>query len=953
MNEIKANRLFFPVIFILSILIFQQCTTPSIIVTREQQKGDDCSNQNQYERAIEHYRYSLAAGKKLGTFRNQDMEADLSRKIATSYSFMGKFNNAIDYASKALGIDSIRNNRLEVIEDYRLLGKLHLYKGDFQSGIPYLEHTLVLNKGMESSLKALNKQSVADTYLSLAQVYMVLGKFNQSEIYTLSAIDLCNKSGDKKGIMESKLLLGQIYLNSGRTKESIDLLESSKKQAKELNANTSRQEQSLGNAYTAMADYENALRHKLAALDEAEKSGIIPQIVWTNIGVGDAYGDLGDNESSLKYYENAQKIQADNQMESKALQASNSIRMGVLDPAGQYYSSIKADVATGLVLLRQGEVNYNAGATDKSVSNYNQAIDYFEKSGVNEGIAKANLRLGDIYINNRNYSLARTCLQNSMAHATGDEILWEIWYQFGRIYEQTNMPDSAIQAYKKAVALIEEIRSRFTIEEYKSKYINDKVKVYNRLIQLLLQSGMHEDAFLYAERARARAFLDMIGNRKINIKPTDDKELITREQDLRLQINSLSKIMQSNHIGSNRGVSDKEIEAELVRSRNEYSSLLNQIKLKSSEYASMVSIDPVPLKSLQNKLDEKTALLSYWVGDTYMTIWVITRENIYSKLTATTSNEIEKYISDARVAVKKFSDFRKDTLGNTLTSPSIGSLEQSDNKNARAELNFIYDKLIQPVETYIAAYSNLCIIPHKSLHFLPFQALIMPDGRFMIEKYNLFYAPSASVYTFCLEKEHHPAKQFLAMAIGELGLGDFTDLPGTKMEVKQIQQVYNDITVKYEGESTETFAKNNATLYKYIHFATHGMLDAQQPLYSYLLFAPTETDDGFLTVNEIFGLNLNASLVTLSACQTGLGDLSNGDELIGLSRAFLYAGTPSVIVSLWSVTDMPTALLMKSFYQNLELHSPQEALSMAQREIMKQYPAPFYWAPFQLIGRGN
>jgi len=122
-------------------------------------------------------------------------------------------------------------------------------------------------------------------------------------------------------------------------------------------------------------------------------------------------------------------------------------------------------------------------------------------------------------------------------------------------------------------------------------------------------------------------------------------------------------------------------------------------------------------------------------------------------------------------------------------------------------------------------------------------------------------------------------------------------------------------------------------------------------MYSYLLSNPTSEDDGLLTVNEVFGLDLNASLITLSACQTGLGDVSRGDEVVGLSRAFLYAGTPAVIVSLWSVADQPTAILMTEFYKLLRDHSARDALRLAQLEVMKQYPAPFHWAPFQLIGR--
>ena len=170
MNNFGIKSFFLLTLLAVMTLILFQCTTPSILVTREQQKGDYYNNQNQYEEAIRHYQNSLDAGEKLGSLRNLDMEADICRKIATAYAFQGKFDNALKYVAKALVSDSVHNNRLEGIEDYRLLGKLNLYKGDFQSGIPNLEHALDLNKGMESSLKGLNKQSIADTYLSLAQV---------------------------------------------------------------------------------------------------------------------------------------------------------------------------------------------------------------------------------------------------------------------------------------------------------------------------------------------------------------------------------------------------------------------------------------------------------------------------------------------------------------------------------------------------------------------------------------------------------------------------------------------------------------------------------------------------------------------------------------------------------------------------------------------------------------
>jgi CHAT domain-containing protein len=938
---------------IISLVCFNNCSTPSILVTQEQQKGDYYNNQHQYEQAILHYKNCLSASSKLGTLRNRDMEAVVCRKSAHVYSLLGQFDNAISYAFMALANDSIRNNQLEIIEDYRLLGRLNLYKGDFKKGIPFLEHALELNKGMESSLKGLNQVSVADTYFSLAEVFSALGKYEPARNYSKTALDIYEKLGDKKGIMEVKLLLGNIYLNLGAVSEGLKYLDNSMILAQENGINTARHHHSLGEAYSAQADFEKALRHMMDALNQAEQSRIIPQIIWSSIGVGDAYGNMGDAETAKKYYEYAKRIQDTSKIEALALKASGDVRLGISEQAMQYFKSIDAGVSAGLILLRLGALNFGSGKMDSSIRNYIDAHEYFSRSQSKEGMAKANLRLGDIYIERREYALAQSCLEKAFKQTSSEETLWEIWYQKGRIFEHTQQSDSAIAAYKRAVGIIETIRGRFTIEEYKSKYIDNKVKVYNRLILLLLETNAPGEAFLYSERARSRAFLDMIGNRKIVVKQVADQDLINHEQNLRLEINTLAKMIQSDDLGTTRGLSRDEAEEELIKSREEYTSLLEKIKLNNMEYASMVSVEPFPLEKLKEILADSTALVAYWISDEYMVVWILTKDRVIPYVRKLTSGEITGMVSAARRAVRQVSDFPEMENKQSRQPDDQWPAEIEEKPSSRDQLESIYNQLIKPIEKSLEGYKNLGIIPHGALHFLPFQALIMPDGHFFIEKYNLFYTPSASVYSFCKEKEYHPVNQALAMAIGELEMKDFPGLPGTKKEVDQIRDILQDITIRYEDQSTETFVKSNASLFRYIHFATHGLLDARQPLFSYLLFAPTKEDDGFLTVEEVFGLNLNARLVTLSACQTGLGDLSQGDEIIGLSRAFIYAGTPAVIVSLWSVADQPTALLMKLFYRNLNDHSPQEALSQAQREVMNQYPAPFYWAPFQLIGRGD
>jgi CHAT domain-containing protein len=222
------------------------------------------------------------------------------------------------------------------------------------------------------------------------------------------------------------------------------------------------------------------------------------------------------------------------------------------------------------------------------------------------------------------------------------------------------------------------------------------------------------------------------------------------------------------------------------------------------------------------------------------------------------------------------------------------------------------------------------------------------------------------------------------MALGDVPIEKFAGLPGTKIELNQIIQLYPGATAKYEKETSETYFKEQAKNFNILHIATHGFLNNKYPMNSYLLMLPDDKNDGQLSVDEIFEQNLKSKLVVLSACETGLGRLSNGDELIGLSRAFIYAGTPAIVVSLWPVDDASTALLMTRFHQYYTAgFKPQEAISLAQRDLIKnnfnssvkrgannvvwdealefeinkgnksKNKNPFFWAPFILIGYGE
>jgi CHAT domain-containing protein len=559
----------------------------------------------------------------------------------------------------------------------------------------------------------------------------------------------------------------------------------------------------------------------------------------------------------------------------------------------------------------------------------------FRKSGNIQGMANVRLLKGSLLVDRGENARAGLLLDSARQATDFPETVWQAWYHLGRMYENQGQAQKAIESYRNSIGVIEKIRGELTIDEFKSIYFDSKRQVYDKLINLLLKDNKPVDAFQISEQARARAFYDILSNKKINFRGSASGDLIAMEQEKRIELQKLNKLLQKGYnssaeSGGSRSVDVRQVRNALVQVQEEYEDIVRKIKLNTPSYAEMIVPDPVRLGDIQSRLDPKTAVLEYWISDKELILWMITHSEILLKKTSISNASLGSLIEDARRYIQ---------LNSAAEMKSV--------------LTDLYRLLVGPVESNLSSFSNIVIIPNQSLHFLPFQALMNKKGEYLVQKFNLSYAPSASVYIVCNDRLIKTGSKFMGMALSDVEVGNNIGLPGTEDELKKILPLFPDNTSTFGLQSTETFAKANAGNYNILHFATHGSYNYRQPLYSFLLFPPAETDDGKLNVYEVFELNMNARLVTLSACETGLGNISQGDEMTGLSRAFLFAGSSSVIVSLWSVADYPTALLMTNFYRYLRDHSMQEALTMAQRDVIKQFPQPAYWAPFILIGNGN
>ena len=296
----------------------------------------------------------------------------------------------------------------------------------------------------------------------------------------------------------------------------------------------------------------------------------------------------------------------------------------------------------------------------------------------------------------------------------------------------------------------------------------------------------------------------------------------------------------------------------------------------------------------------------------------------------------EELILDSAVvneAVQSFYDYELATLDSAYPQ----SLQQ------------LQAALVEPLRPYLNT-ERLLISPHGILHYIPFAALTNGQ-QYLIDRYQLTQLPSASVLRFLSPPTQGSGTPLI------FGNPTF-DLPFAGTEAQAISELYEIAPIIGE-EATEAHLKLQASQASILHLATHGEYNTDNPLFSQILLAgSSEGGDGRLQIHEIYDLDLtaNTQLVVLSACQTQVGNASDGDEIIGLNRAFLYAGTPNVVATLWHISDEATAELMKQFYASLKSGvSTAEALQFAQQAIKKNpdYAHPYYWAAFGLTGNGQ
>ena len=700
---------------------------------------------------------------------------------------------------------------------------------------------------------------------------------------------------------------------------------------------------SIGWAYQSLGDIPGALSNYKDALTLFTKLGDKDAIVRTRLAIGSLYQSIGESEKAIEQYQRVPTPVAKDQ-----------------------YARI---------LVSMAQIDQSRGRTRNALARYQNALSLTETFGdpmlqgdILIGMARCHMWLG-LYVEARDdLSRAGNKMKDAGSRAgeagvlatLGETDYWDVldspWIgqkQFfsealryygqalalmrevgdrngeigvlantGLVYDAWQKPGKALAYYLHALQKMEELEASARLEDFRIDLADQAASLYQRAVQLEVNQNHMREAFELSERARARAFLDQIGSGPVNRRLPPD--FSAREEKLRRESLLLERQLAQEFAKPGPEIDTAKaqaIQTRLAAVRTEYENSLRDLKISNPEYASFLSISPLTLPDAQKQLGWNVTVISYFTTSQMTLAFVLTRDSFHvTKLPVT-----EK---DLAPAVATFRDF-------------------SGENDAPPSLKQLYTWLLAPLKSQLRT-PMLAIVPYGAINDLPFAALT-DGGHFVGDSYAVFYLPSVSALPYIHPKNNPGGSQILVLANdAEPGL---PRLNYANDEARAVASLFG-VQPNLGQAATTSNLREHAGDYEIVHLIAHINTDSENPQLSRISTNHEITDDGPLELHQLAGLDLRkTNLVVLSGCQSQMGKRSLGDDVIGLSRAFMYAGSPSVIASLWNVDDEATQQLMVAFYTHLRAgESKAEALRAAQVETRQKYPNPYYWAGFVLSG---
>ncbi|MEG4587977.1 CHAT domain-containing protein, partial [Microcoleus sp. MOSTC5] len=774
-----------------------------------------------------------------------------------------------------------------------------------------------------------DRRGEAATLNNIGLVYSDLGEKQKALEYYSQSLPLSRATGDRRGEAATLTNIGRVYSALGEKQKALEYYSQSLPLSRATGdrGGEAATLNNIGNVYSALGEKQKALEYYSHSLPLSRATGDRSGEAVTLTNIGDIYSELGEKQKALEYY-------------SQSLP----LRLAVGDRSGE-----------AVTLNNIGSVYSDLGEKQKALEYYSQSL-----------------------------PLSRAIGNRSGEAAT--------LYGMAFVKRDRNNLTEALNDIESCLKIIENLRTQIASPELRSSYFATVQNYYEFYINLLMQlhktnlkSGYDTKALEASERSRARSLLELLQESNANIREGISPELLQQEKRLQQQLDAIEKQrIETISTPNPNATKIDEIDSQRLALLQEYQQIQAQIRTASPRYAALTQPQPLTLPEIQKQiLDENTILLQYSLGKNRSYLWVVTS-------TGLTSYELPKQV-DIETAAKNFLE--------AITSPIYRNIPQ---KVAQASAN-LGQVILQPAAAQLGN-KRLLIVPDGVLHYIPFQALTIAQTAGqntnvpLIIEHEIITLPSASSLAILRQNygDRKPPSQTLAiladpvfspdderikgkltpettekLALNNLGLSRSLRasnrqwpperLAFTRQEAQTISSLFPSASSRqiFDFDASRTTATDgNLANYQIVHFATHGLANSQNPELSGILMSMVDDKgnlvNGFLRLTDIFNLKLAANLVVLSACQSGMGQNVKGEGMVGLTRGFMYAGAQRVAVSLWSVDDEGTAVLMQKFYQKMvqQKLAPAAALRAAQIEMMQQskWKSPYYWAAFTLQG---
>ena len=834
--------------------------------------------------------------------------ARVARAIIDALMYQGAYDQALALAGEAREVFIRHDEKL-------LAAQLESNVGNIYHRLDKYQEALGCYERAQETFAALDDQNaLATAAYNAANIHSSLDNFRRARDLYQKSLELFEAQGNYSFAASARYALGYLRFLTGEFHQAIRMLH-------EVRAEFFRIGDEPG---TALCDMDLAEIHlQLRVLDEAATLAQQARQQFQKLGM------RFESAKALTFF-GLTRLQQERFAEAEQM----------LREANDEFTSEGNEIYLGLTNIYLADLLLKSDRPAGSLSLARQSEELFSRQNLKTKTSYARMVAAKALLSRGDADQARELAESALETSKSLEAPWlkfQAHELLGDVLSDKGETDQAHEQYKQAVANIERIRSGIRVDEYRSAFFKDNLRVYEKLIRLCLDSRdstRQAEAFFYLESCKARTLVDLLVN-QLEAFPANGEgipdDLIHQWRQIREELNWFyNKVGQNESSNQSRRLTVASKVWEEIDSRERaLAEVLRRIQIHDPHFVWLNNTTGVTVKELCEVLDEDEAVIEYYPDDEGLKIFVIDRNGLRVVKSDCGRRQVREQALKLRLQLEKFQ------YGEKYISTHAGSLLSSVNGCLRD----LHQTLFAPVAPLVES-KKLIFIPFDLLHNVPFHALF--DGEtYLLERHEISYAPSARLLTLFAAEHHQPLDTALIFGASD----EYT--PKINEEINSIRALYPNASCFTGNEATAQSLTRHVLGKDIVHIASHAVFRHDNPMFSAFRLA-----DAWLNFYDVCALDLRSSLVTLSGCSTGANQIHAGDELLGLIRGFLSAGAGSLVVSLWEVSDPVTAKLMAAFYKRLQSGlPPQTALRAAELEIRLEYAHPYYWAPFVFIGR--